>query len=191
MANPYQILQDSIIETMEQGLDLLGAITDSDYTRKHPLAFHASIGGHYRHSLEHFEPLLQEDTSIIDYDARPRDNRLETNRIHAAARTVELIAASRQLTKFASPVHVRCRVSFSGDDSPLVSSTYEREAMYAIAHAIHHYALIAVMCNLMRVTLPESFGIAPSTVVHQKDRKQGPMHGIKVGALRPILHTAT
>ena len=38
--------------------------------------------------------------------------------------------------------------------------------VYAIAHAIHHYALISVMSRLMDANLPEHFGVAPSTVAH-------------------------
>ena len=33
-----------------------------------------------------------------------------------------------------------------------------------VAHAIHHYALIAVMCELMKMTVPAGFGVAPSTL---------------------------
>jgi len=41
--------------------------------------------------------------------------------------------------------------------------------MYAVVHAIHHYALISVMCHLLEIPLPEGFGVAPSTLKHQKD----------------------
>lgn len=193
MTLPIYANQQAMIETLHQGLGLLETITASDYTRKHPLAFHASIGGHYRHCLEHFEPLLYGDTSLIDYDARPRDKCVETDRERAAERTGELISMCQELTppRLASLVQVRCRVNCSGHGSPMVSSTFEREAMYAVAHAIHHYALISVMCNLMNVTLPETFGIAPSTVVHKKDNKQWPVRGIIDGAHRQTFQTVT
>ena len=56
-------------------------------------------------------------------------------------------------------------------DSPLTLSTYGRELVYAIAHAIHHYALISVMARLLEVVLPAHFGVAPSTVAHQSGIK--------------------
>jgi len=39
--------------------------------------------------------------------------------------------------------------------------------MYAVAHAVHHYALIGVMAGIMGVELPAGFGVAPSTLKHQ------------------------
>jgi hypothetical protein len=38
--------------------------------------------------------------------------------------------------------------------------------MYAVAHAVHHYALIGVMAGIMEVKLPVGFGVAPSTLKH-------------------------
>ena len=49
----------------------------------------------------------------------------------------------------------------------MTGSTFGRELVYAIAHAIHHYALISVMARLLDVRLPPHFGIAPSTVAHE------------------------
>jgi len=66
-------------------------------------------------------------------------------------------------------VHTRCKVSYIAGASPLAESTLGREAMYAVVHAIHHYALISVMCHLLEIPLPEGFGVAPSTLKHQKD----------------------
>ena len=62
----------------------------------------------------------------------------------------------------------RCEVSYAHGDSPVTGSTFGREMVYAIAHAIHHYALISIMARLMEVSLPEHFGVAPSTVAQQK-----------------------
>jgi hypothetical protein len=41
--------------------------------------------------------------------------------------------------------------------------------MYAVAHAIHHYALIAVMCGLMKMPVPAGFGVAPSTLKYHAE----------------------
>jgi hypothetical protein len=57
-------------------------------------------------------------------------------------------------------------VSYAQGHSPLTGSTFGRELVYCIAHAIHHYALISIMARLMEVKLPEHFGFAPSTVAH-------------------------
>ena len=45
-----------------------------------------------------------------------------------------------------------------------------REFMYAVAHAIHHYALIAVMCGILDVPVPAGFGVAPSTLKYHAEQ---------------------
>jgi len=164
-------IRDAMAEALEQGLCLLEELTEADYTTPLPAAFEATIGGHYRHCLEHFEPLvLDPESELIDYDARPRDRRVETDLSHAIERTRTLLAACQATppVSMQRPVQTRCKVSYTGEASPVVASTLGREGMYAVAHAIHHYALIGVMCHLLEIPIPEGFGIAPSTVQHQK-----------------------
>ena len=56
--NENRELLQSVIETLRQGETLLAEISDTAYTHKVPVAFNASIGGHYRHCLDHFSSLL-------------------------------------------------------------------------------------------------------------------------------------
>jgi hypothetical protein len=42
--------------------------------------------------------------------------------------------------------------------------------MCAVAHAIHHYALIAVMCGMLEVPVPAGFGVAPSTLKYHAEQ---------------------
>src|SRR5262249_36166262 len=139
------------------------------------LAFNASIGGHYRHCLDHFTSLLRAlDADIVDYDHRERDARIESQPDFALALTYEIRAPLERLPLSAprSPGRARCEISYAHGESPVTGSTFGREMVYAIAHAIHHYALISVMARLMEAKLPEHFGVAPSTVAHQKASKQ-------------------
>lgn len=166
----HRHIQSSLVEALRQGDCLLEALADDAYTARLPDAFDASIGGHYRHCLEHFEGLLgAEAGGCVDYDARPRDTILETNRSAALARTRELAEhfAHLDAAVLGQPVSARCKVSYIAQNSPEAPSTLSREAMYAVAHAIHHYALIGIMCRLLGVNLPEGFGIAPSTAHHR------------------------
>src|SRR5262245_29994906 len=64
------------IAILAQGEDFLRALPVQTYTRRVPLAFNASIGGHYRHCLDHFTSLLRAlDADLVDYDHRERDVR--------------------------------------------------------------------------------------------------------------------
>jgi hypothetical protein len=157
------------IAILGQGEDLLRALSIEAYTRRVPLAFNACIGGHYRHCLDHFTSLLRSlDADEVDYDHRDRDVRIESQPDFAFALTRQMRAQLERLPLGAldTPVRARCEVSYTHGDSPVTGSTFGREMVYAIAHAIHHYALISVMARLMEVKLPEHFGVAPSTVAH-------------------------
>ncbi len=170
LADARRIL-DAARAILAQGEDLLRALSAECYTRRVPLAFHASIGGHYRHCLDHFSSLLRGlDADEVDYDHRERDARIESQPDYALAITRRIREQLEQLPPgtLRAPVRARCEVSYAHGDSPVTGSTFGREMAYAIAHAIHHYALISVMARLMEANLPEHFGVAPSTLAHQK-----------------------
>jgi len=161
-------------DVLAQGSALLLALDDVAYATKLPAAFNASIGGHIRHSLDHFRSVLDGlDADEINYDARTRDPRIEN------VRAVALVAARRQLRETESldadvmdrPIRVRAKVSYAGEESPAAMTTVGREIMFCVIHAIHHYALIGVMCGLLGVRLPEGFGVAPATVKYEGDQR--------------------
>src|SRR5215471_16117571 len=92
-ANPSesQELIHSVLETLVQGEVLLSQLSDEDYTRKVPIAFNASIGGHYRHCLDHFRSLLNSATEgDLNYDHRERGTLIENDRFAALNATREL-----------------------------------------------------------------------------------------------------
>jgi hypothetical protein len=162
---------DGALAVLAQGEDLLESISVESYTRKLPAAFNGAIGGHYRHCLDHFTSLLRgAGTELVDYDHRERDPRIERDPAFALDLTRQIRARLGGLSPddLLAPVVARCEVNYAHGESPLTRSTLGRELVYAIAHAIHHYALIAVMARLMEVELPVHFGIAPSTVAHLK-----------------------
>lgn len=163
-------IRDAALSLLSQGADMLQQVSLDAYTQRHPAAFNASIGGHYRHCLDHFTSLLRSlDHEEVDYDDRDRDVRIESEPAYALWVTRELQSQLEQipLSTFASSLRSRCSISYTQGPSPVTDSTFGREIVYAIAHAIHHFALISIMARLMSMKLPEGFGIAPSTLRHQ------------------------
>jgi hypothetical protein len=157
------------MEILRQGETLLLSLTDENYKRRLPAAFHSAIGGHYRHCLDHFQSLLHGlDADVIDYDHRERDQRIENDRAFALAETRRVAAACRSISVdfLNCPINVRSKVNYNIEASALIGSTVGREVMYAVAHAIHHYALVAIMCGLLKTKVPSGFGVAPSTIQH-------------------------
>jgi len=167
-----RVLIGSVIETLQQGETLLTEISDDTYTQKVPIAFNASIGGHYRHCLDHFRSLL--DSAIdgdLNYDHRERDTLIEKDRFAALNATRELRESYEHLDPIflMRPLAVTCKTSYATNGSQTSPSTVGREIMYSVAHAVHHYALIGVMGGIMGLKMPLGFGVAPSTLKHQAE----------------------
>jgi uncharacterized damage-inducible protein DinB len=165
-----RILQ-AALAILSQGEQLLTHLAPEHFAQSIPVAFNASIGGHYRHCLDHFASIVRSvGGKVVDYDDRERDPRIETQPEFALQITRELRQALAALSpeQLHTTVAARCEVSYEPGNSPLTASSLGRELVYCIAHAIHHYALIAVMARLLNARVPEHFGIAPSTVAHQK-----------------------
>jgi hypothetical protein len=168
--NTDRELIQSVIETLRQGELLLSEISDESYTCKIAVAFNAAIGGHYRHCLDHFNTLLEAAAADdLNYDHRERGTLVENDRFAALNATRALRAAYEKLNPdlLSRHLNVTCKTSYSTNGSQVSPSTVGREIMYAVAHAVHHYALIGVMAGIMDVNLPAGFGVAPSTLKHQ------------------------
>lgn len=174
--NSNELIQ-SAVETLGQGEVLLAQLGDADYTRKLPVAFNASIGGHYRHCLDHFRSLL--DAAMdgdLNYDQRQRGTLIENDRFAALNATRALREGYERLDPIflTRALAVTCKTSFATSGSQASPSTVGREIMYSVAHAVHHYALIGFMAGVMGLALPNGFGIAPSTLKHQADSAETP-----------------
>jgi uncharacterized damage-inducible protein DinB len=173
-----ELILNGVSEVLRQGEMLLRALDDTAYTTRVPGAFNASIGGHYRHCLDHFQSLLDAlDVDEVNYDHRKRDPRVETERDFAANETRRIFRGCETIAEewLLRQVPVRTKVGYGDDSAPTMPSTFGRELMYAIAHAIHHYALIGVMCGMLGVPVPVGFGVAPSTLKHQADLTKQPL----------------
>lgn len=165
-----EVMRQAALEILEQGEILLKTISADAFRTRVPEVFNATIGGHYRHCLEHFEAVFAEPAGIIDYDARKRDAALESDRLLALKRTRGLrraLAAFRDEAWWGRLTGVRCQLCHGRNGSPVVPTTMAREMMYAVMHAIHHFAMIAVMSRSLDFSLPEGFGVAPATLRHR------------------------
>lgn len=167
-----QELLESVVEVLNQGESLLSEIEDDTYVRRLPGAFNASIGGHYRHCLDHFRSLLDSAAGgDLNYDHRERGTLVETDRFAALNATRELRSAYQGFaaTSLRRQLNVTCKTSYGAIGSQTALSSVGREIMYAVAHAVHHYALIGIMGGMMAMKLPAGFGVAPSTVKFQTE----------------------
>lgn len=156
-------------DVLAQGLELLHTVGE-EYAELVGPPFDVSIGQHYRHVVEHFQCLLRNSSSgEVNYDARQRDRRIETDKEFAETVTRELILELEDWTE--AKLEERCEavssVDYESSYPSRIPSNYARELAYCIGHTVHHYAIIRLVCNQIGVAVPPRFGYAPSTIKHQ------------------------
>jgi hypothetical protein len=159
----------AVEEILHQGRVLLAELEQPTYATPVGRPFNASIGGHYRHVLDHFVCLLTGlTTGNVDYDARSRSKIVETDIEEARLLTEELLIAIREVSSsmWLRPCAVTYSIGYSDPRAPSLRSTFGRELGFAVGHAIHHYAIVRLLCAQWSVEVPVAFGIAPSTLNH-------------------------
>jgi DinB family protein len=166
--NPHSLLA-AVEDVLSQGCDLLNSLDPEEYTHECEGSTGATIGAHYRHVLDHFQCLLDGlRTRQINYDQRRRSPIVETSLDAARVATEWLKLEFRRLP--AGLLHQGCTVVYSvgyvQDGAEAVPSNVEREVMFCVGHAIHHYAILKLLCAEVLVALPYEFGVAPSTLRH-------------------------
>jgi len=167
-ATPELILacQDVLL----QGLGLLFKLSDRTYSHFLDAPYGASIGGHYRHVLEHFQCVVRSiRAGEINYDARERNPRLETEVTYAAIATCDVLRAVKDyddgvLNRASKVVN---SVSYGSSQPSVIDTNVGRELAYCIGHAIHHYAIVRLICNQLGIDVPNEFGVAPSTLKYK------------------------
>lgn len=156
---------------LRQALALLATISDEAYsTTPEGMAPHR-VGGHMRHIIEFHECFLDGLVcSHVDYDARQRDQSIESSRQTAMARIREVIARleTEPVSMRDSILLVRAEdAAAMGLRDPFLMSSVERELMTLSSHTIHHFALIAMTLRSHGVAVEAGFGVAPSTLSYQ------------------------
>src|SRR6266853_483737 len=162
-------LNTAVKDVLQQGCIFLDRIGDEPYARPLEGEFAASLGAHYRHVLDHFLCLAEGiRTGQVNYDQRRRNPQLENSVQYARLVTEGLIDELGSLSR--EVLQRECTVSYSvgygdGEVEP-VRSNLAREVMFCVGHAIHHYAILKLLCAGVGVKLPYEFGTAPSTLKH-------------------------
>lgn len=161
----HQQLPQLITGTLQEFASVLAQLPAGFYDRALPLLEGNSIGMHVRHVIEFFECLIQQaPAGQVDYDLRQRQTHIEQNK-QAAMDMLTWIQSHLQNVKHDFPLQLQSLV-LPGTEKIGVPTTFFRELIYNLEHTVHHAALIrvAVLHYHPEVRLPETFGLAPSTV---------------------------
>jgi len=154
---------------IRQGITLLQQLGQDRYSHRIPLCYNASVGGHMRHIIEHYQSFLRGLVDgEIDYEKRARDPLVENDPTYATdileSITEQLDEWSGLLTNNGLSLCAETTLGVATETSVL------RELEFLLSHTIHHYALVAVMARLQGHEPEASFGIAPSTLKFQKSQ---------------------
>lgn len=156
-------LADPLTTLLEQLQSLTASLTDKQYCERLPVLSNASIGQHIRHIIEFFVELHKGYKSgLVNYDRRERDFATETSRSVAILKLREIAGSlgnkDRVLTleaDFGALKEPPCRTM----------TNYRRELVYNLEHMVHHMAMLRIGVNaLSEIALPDSFGVAASTL---------------------------
>jgi hypothetical protein len=156
------------IRWLRQMLRLLPELADDAYTTPPPKLAPLRANSHLRHVLEFYECFFDGlEWSHIDYDARRRDESVETSRLVAMERINGLIEQFESTQALQSD----CLVFVKAEDAdsmhlpdPYLISSIGRELSVLSSHTVHHFALIAIALRAHGIEPGSEFGVAPSTL---------------------------
>lgn len=153
---------------LRQALRLLSRLDDVAYaTTPRGFAPHRA-GAHLRHIVEFYQCFLEGlKSSHIDYDARRRDEAIESSRDAASAAiraVIRALGVGRDLREQRT-IWVRMEdAETSGVRESFMESSINRELQVLSSHTVHHFALIAMTLRMHGVEMDPDFGMAPSTL---------------------------
>ncbi|MBW8244978.1 DinB family protein [Muricauda oceani] len=154
----------SSLDTLEQFKQVLLELPKDCYSKPCSILSNASIGQHTRHIIELYLCLIKGyELSDVSYDRRERNLKIEK----------DLTFALEQLTYIQTNLEkenksIKICYELAGEENTL-DSNYFREVVYNLEHTIHHQALIKVgIKHFSAQEIPETFGVAPSTIQYRK-----------------------
>lgn len=154
---------------LEQAATLMSELDEMDYVQPMQAFASGSIGQHLRHVLDHYHALYGHQQGLIDYDHRRRDNPVESSKILALTEIQRILAMLPTLID--QPVRVRSEISPHAQQVDEMNSSLKRELLFVTSHAVHHFALIALLLRLQGIVVPADFGVAPATLSHQRQQQ--------------------
>lgn len=154
------------LQLWQDFIDLCQSLTPEQYTFECKMQNGVSIAEHLRHSYEFYHCLLLGlSAKEINYENRLRDRTIESNLDYAIIRMIELKA------QLESPHEdVRIKLFSKEAQNNLVNTSFERELVYCLDHAIHHQALIKIGLKEQEFShlVSQDFGVAYSTLRYRK-----------------------
>ncbi|SFS50188.1 hypothetical protein SAMN04487906_0585 [Zhouia amylolytica] len=163
-----------IIEATCQNLTKLknqiSLLSEDQYVKPMEVLNNSTIGMHVRHVLEFYQCLIaSKNSKILNYDLRNRDISIET-RIKVCLAQIETILQVVCEEKGDFQITLEADYCESEEKECIsLQTTYFRELLYNIEHAVHHMAIIKIGMKALGIEgIDDNFGVAASTIRNQK-----------------------
>ncbi len=173
-SNLMPVIQGNL-EGIEQGIELLLAMTNEQYIHQPKPFIESSTGEHLRHILDLYRALMMtEKANVIDYDVRRRGALVESCRqtglseLHQVKGWLESLADDPVDRK----IVICSEVLLSEKKVAQAETTLLRELIFVSSHTVHHYAMMSVTAKLCDFQAPLHMGLAPTTISGLRDDKQ-------------------
>lgn len=155
-------------DTLEEFKEVLEKLPEDCYSKCSSMLSNSTIGQHTRHVIELYQCLLVGyKVGIVSYDKRERKLKTETDLNSALGLIDNIIDSLERPNKNLIIEYKLDAVKRS------INSNYLREVLYNLEHTIHHQALIKVAIQqFTSLVLPETFGVAPSTLQYRNQHVQ-------------------
>ena len=167
-------IKETSIDILDQLEGLVIKMEDDQYTEMLECLFENSVGKHIRHILEFYELMINGfDQGRVNYDKRKHDLSLEEDRKLAIEKIQSFKSRLNEINEDI-PLTLETSYDIEGENSEIVRSSFMREMVYNIEHAIHHMAIIKIGVRqaFPQFILNENFGIAYSTVKYRRECAQ-------------------
>lgn len=166
-------LTQVVASTFSQLHIYLADIDNERYKQPLDVFSGSSLGQHTRHVIEFFDCLIrQTEQGCVNYDLRLRNCQIEEDTAFARLVLDQLLEKVKTVD-LDTPMELEQEYGPEGSGSIRVITTFARELVYNIEHAIHHLAIIKIGLREIapELTLPKGFGVAPSTIRHEEQMK--------------------
>jgi hypothetical protein len=163
------LLVEENVGLIEQAVELIASIDLDRYTNNEHAHFSSGMGKHVRHILDFYDRFVQGRGSFVDYNARRRDERIESDPDYAITVARATIESLRDIVAETDgsglqELEVSSEVQDEAGDSLRVASSLGRELSTLASHTVHHYAIIALLLRMQGQPVSAEFGVAPSTL---------------------------
>jgi hypothetical protein len=164
-------LQQAVNNVFVQLSGTIRQLNDHEYVQQCSSLFKNTIGQHVRHIIELFQCLESGyESGFVNYEKRKRDFLIENDKKLAEKLLQEI---HDKLNRPNKELVLEACYDDDSNEQLSISTNYYREIAYNLEHTIHHMALIRTGINeVSKISLPEEFGVAVSTIKYRKQCAQ-------------------